>query len=112
MDIEKLYEELGRADAKASASKRQWDEMIARQRAETRAVDQKHRDERTSNRTAHDNLVERLKVMRQAVAMAEAGMDPLLAKLKATGEDQEDSHDLWEVDEDCCDKSDDDVLEI
>mgnify|MGYP003347094517 CR=1 FL=1 len=46
MDIEKLYEELGRADAKASASKRQWDEMIARQRAENRAVDEKHREER------------------------------------------------------------------
>lgn len=112
MDIEKLYEELGRADAKASASKRQWEEMVARHRAESRAIDDKHREERNSNRSAHDNLVERLKVMRQAVEMAEAGMDPLLAKLKATGEDQEGSHDLWDSDDDdVCDESDD-ILEL
>lgn len=104
MDINKLYEELGRADSAASNSKDRWEQLNDRHRAVRQKMEKEHTEERKTAREKHNILVQRLQTMREAVAMAENGMDPLLAKLKATGEKTTDDHEIWDDDSECDDE--------
>jgi hypothetical protein len=101
MDINKLYEELGRADADTARARRNWEANASVQRAERRDLDSQQSQVRATLREDHNRKLKRLTVLREAVALAEQGVDPLLAKMTASGEGHEDQHDLLDDLDEC-----------
>jgi hypothetical protein len=87
MDIADLYVELGKADAQACQHQIDYREQQERQAAEMEELRDRHRDERVALSQATTDNTRRLRSLREAVLAAQSGVDPLSAKLAATGGD-------------------------
>lgn len=72
MDINKLYEELGRSTAQLSETIKHGDEQDAR-----------HKVERAAHHKKLDEVHARIRLLSEAVVLSKSGIDPTIAKLTA-----------------------------